>query len=68
MKQKNIGSVIRERRELLGMTREQIAEKTGINPQTIYKIENGHALPRLGTFISLCYVLGLKIEDFVEEE
>lgn len=68
VKQKSIGIVIRNRRELLGLTREQVAEKAYMNHQTVYKIENGYTLPRLGSFIHLCYVLGLKIEDFVEEE
>lgn len=68
MKLKNAGVVMRERRELLGMTREQVAEKAEMNSQTVYKIEMGYTTPRLGSFLNLCHVLGLKIEDFMEEE
>lgn len=67
MKQKMAGVVIRERRELLGMTREQVSGKAEMNPQTVYKIEMGYTQARLGNFLNLCYVLGLKIEDFMEE-
>lgn len=68
MKLKNIGEVLRKRREILGFTREQLAEKADVNPQTIYKIETGQTQPRVINFVVLCYVLGLKIEDFIEEE
>lgn len=68
MKLKNAGVVMRERRELLGMTREQVAEKAEMNSQTVYKIEMGYTQSRLGSFLNLCHVLGLKIEDFMEEE
>lgn len=68
MKQRMAGVVLRERRELLGMTREQVAEKAEMNSQTVYKIEMGYTQARLGSFLDLCHVLGLKIEDFMEEE
>ena len=36
-----MGYSIKERREALGMTQEQLAEKSGVSRQTISAIENG---------------------------
>lgn len=51
-------------RKLSGLTREQLAEKTGIAPSDISKLESGRADPSLHTLQQLAQGMGmcLKIE------
>jgi transcriptional regulator with XRE-family HTH domain len=42
-----LGTVIRSQRENLGLTRRQLAERTGLSIATIHQVEIGRRLPSL---------------------
>lgn len=46
---KNIGTEIRERREVLRLSREGLAYKAGVAHKTIERIESGKVRPRRAT-------------------
>lgn len=50
---KRIGKRIKERREALGLTQEEFAEKTGLTPNYISTLERGASFPRCEKLIVL---------------
>lgn len=42
-----LGDIVRERRHQLGLTQAQVAEKAGIDEQTVRKIENYNGNPKM---------------------
>ncbi len=64
---RSFGRKVRERRESEGLSRRQIAEATGLNHSTIYRVEQG-AIAELETMCRLCRWLGAELSDFWEEE
>lgn len=57
-----IGSRIKQARENIGWTQEELAEKMSLSTQFISTIERGVAGASLGTIISLCEVLNVSSE------
>lgn len=57
-----IGWVIRERRETLRITQEQLAEFSEVSKRTIQNIENGTGNPTLDVLEKILNTLGLKME------
>ena len=54
------GEIVRAHRRRLGLTQEELAEKTGISARSISKIETDRALvPRMGTVRLLADAFGL---------
>lgn len=51
------GQVIQRIRKDRGMTQEQLAEKVGIDPNSISRIERGRLIPALPTLIDICNAL-----------
>jgi transcriptional regulator with XRE-family HTH domain len=51
---------VRRRRELLGMTVEELAERSGLTPNYIGDIENNHRDPSLPTVVGLARGLGVE--------
>ena len=51
------GHVIQRTRKERGMTQEQLAEKVGIDPNSISRIERGRLIPALPTLIDICNAL-----------
>ena len=55
---------LREAREKLGMTQEELAEKSGISRTTISMLENGHSsCVKTVTLIKLADTLGQRVSD-----
>lgn len=54
---KRIGKRIKERRERLGLTQEQFAEKTGLTPNYISTLERGASFPRCDKLILIMNAL-----------
>lgn len=48
------------------MTTEELSERTGINKQTIQKIERGCCLPQVGTLKKICDALHVDMRDVLE--
>ena len=57
-----MGAIIRERRELLGLSQAQLAALSGISIRTIQLVEQGKANPSLDTLINLIDILGLQLQ------
>ena len=51
------GQVIQRICKDRGMTQEQLAEKVGIDPNSISRIERGRLIPALPTLIDICNAL-----------
>ena len=51
------GQVIQRTRKERSMTQEQLAEKVGIDPNSISRIERGRLIPALPTLIDICNAL-----------
>jgi transcriptional regulator with XRE-family HTH domain len=63
-----IGSFVRERRQDLGLTQEQLAERVGgsYGQSDISRIERGHIeLPRIGTLVKLAESLEVPVGDLL---
>lgn len=46
-----------------GYTQEQLAEKLGVSPVTIWKWENGQSEPRFSQFKKLCEAVDIDMAD-----
>ncbi|MBP1629967.1 MAG: hypothetical protein H6Q15_860 [Bacteroidetes bacterium] len=57
----DIFSVIKERRDLLGVTQQELSEISGISLKTIIQIENKKANPSFNTLSKIVDVLGMEI-------
>lgn len=55
-----IGTVIRERRKLLGITQPDLAEMAQVSINTLYKLERGEFNPSVKILNQLAEVLGLE--------
>lgn len=60
-------SIIRERRSLLGLTQQDLADYTGLSLRIIKSIEAGKGNPSMSTLTKIAEVLGLEIMLKVKE-
>lgn len=59
-----ITNKVRERRELLGMTQEELSEKSGVSRTIISKLETNQKVDcKLSTLVALSKALRLPISD-----
>ncbi len=58
---KNIGVAIRTRRKRLGMTQQDVAEITGLQRQTISRVEAGNDAVAVATVARVAAVVGLDL-------
>lgn len=63
----DIHSIIRERRDLLGLTQQDLADYTGLSLRIIKSIESGKGNPSLSTLTKIAEVLGLELILKVKE-
>ena len=61
MELKEIGQLIRKRREFLKLRQEDLAELAGINLRTVNTIEQGLGNPSFNTLTKLGVVTGLEL-------
>lgn len=57
-----IGQVIRQRRELLGLVQPQLANISGVGLRTIQMIERSKANPSIETLMQIADPLGLTLQ------
>ena len=62
-KENNIGSKIKEARQLMGFTQEELAEKADMDSKHLSKIENGLHLPSYNTLKKLSAILNFNLEN-----
>jgi transcriptional regulator with XRE-family HTH domain len=59
------GREVRRRRGALGLTLEQLAERSGLTPNYIGTVENGHRDPSLSTVLALAKGLGVSPGELI---
>lgn len=57
----DIGNIIKDRRSVLNITQEYLADISGVGLRTIVKIENGQGNPSLITLSRIADVLGMEV-------
>ena len=63
-----IGEKIRNERNLLKMTLEQLAKKIGISKMTLHRIETGKTSPSIACLGDLCEALKKPLSAFIDED
>jgi len=61
-----LGARIKELRKLRNISQEELAEKIGIGPKHLSRIEVGKSFPSRKTLEKLAIVLRLELKDFFE--
>lgn len=64
----SIGDIIKTKREELGMTQQEIADKLFVSRQTVSRWESGSRCPDLITAKKIANVLGITVDDLVPSE
>ncbi len=62
MNQKEIGTVIKERRKHLGVNLQTLADLAGVGINTLVAIERGEGNPQLATLLTILDTLGLQLD------
>ena len=65
MDYKAMGSRIQQRRKRLGITQEQLAEKTGVSTSFIGHIERGTQIPSVETLWKICRAIGCSMDTVI---
>lgn len=65
---KTIGLKIKERRQAVGITQEQIANELEVNPSHISNIECGRANPSLTALVKISNILQCSVDYFISGE
>jgi transcriptional regulator with XRE-family HTH domain len=58
---------LRSRRKAAGLSQEQLADRTGLHPTEISRLERAAREPRLGTMLKLAKGLDIGIENLVAD-
>jgi transcriptional regulator with XRE-family HTH domain len=62
MHQANLIQRLKERREQLGVTQEQLAELAAVALRTVKELDSGKGNPTVNTLIKLADVLGMELK------
>ena len=62
MNQKEIGTVIKERRKHLAVNQQTLADLAGVSINTLVAIERGEGKPQLATLLTILDTLGLQMD------
>src|SRR5687767_4403583 len=62
------GEKLREAREKLDLSREELSRRTGISAQTIYRAEKSRSNSRSDTFRELARALGISVGDLYDDD
>ncbi|BCM25159.1 helix-turn-helix domain-containing protein [Methyloradius palustris] len=63
---KKIGQIISTKREKLGMTQGQLAEKLNIGYEAVSRIERGKIIPSVTKLYDLASIFNCKVSDFLD--
>ncbi len=67
MNQKEIGTIIKERRKHLGVNQQTLADLAGVGINTLVAIERGEGNPQLATLLTILDTLGLQMDLHVRK-
>ena len=63
----DIGRAMKWFREVQGYSRATVAKHIGVNPQSIWKIETGHSIPKPSTVDKFCKVMGIPLAYLIQK-
>lgn len=61
--QKRVGRRIAEQRKLAGLTQARLAERIGVEPETISRLETGASMPSLAKLAAAAATLEIDLKD-----
>jgi len=64
--QRALGKNLRQARERAGLTQEVVAERSGVHPTEVSRIESGKRDPRIATVEALAEAVGVSVSDLLE--
>lgn len=64
----SIGQIIKNNRELLKMTQDELAQKLRVGTQTIQKYESGEQVPSTQTILKLSTVLDIAASELLAQQ
>lgn len=67
MNTKDIGTLIKNRRQSLNLNQLELSELAGVGINTLVAIERGQGNPKLGTLLAVADTLGLQIDIKLKE-
>ena len=67
MTQQEIGLSIKERRKVLGINQQTLADLAGVAVNTVVAIERGEGNPQLTTLLTILDTLGLQININIKQ-
>ncbi|MEX1003588.1 MAG: helix-turn-helix domain-containing protein [Crocinitomicaceae bacterium] len=59
---KELGNTIKERRKLLGITQQDLADLAGVNINTVIRIEGNKINPSIEVVSSIAEILGMELK------
>ena len=63
--QRALGKNLRQAREREGLTQEAVAERSGVHPTEVSRIESGKRDPRIATVEALAEAVGVSVSDLL---
>lgn len=66
MNQKEIGTIIKERRKHLGINQQTLADLAGVGINTLVAIERGEGNPQFSTLLTILNTLGLQMDIHIK--
>lgn len=63
--QRALGKNLRQARERAGLTQEVVAERSGVHPTEVSRIESGKRDPRIATVEALAEAVGVSVSDLL---
>ena len=61
-----VSEIIKAERKRLGWSQKELADKAGLNRNTVYYIESNKCEPKVETYKKLCSVLNISISELIE--
>ena len=68
MHQQNLIKVIKQRREILNISQENLAELAGVGLRTLKQFESGKGNPTLNTLAKIAEILGMEVKLEVKQK
>ena len=62
-----LGNILKQRRDLLHISLEELSKLSGVGIKTIYAVEQGKGNPSLDTLLKLLDVVGLEMEVVIKK-
>ena len=56
-----LGNQIKERRHMLKIKQQELADLAGVSINTVVAVERGSGNPRMNSLLAICNVLGLQL-------